>query len=340
MDKILFNGQEVKTFTLKNEHIALICSNYGAKIISIKLQKNIDSYLEIVGGYDQMSQYLGGKQSFGAICGQYANRIAKGKFSLGGKSFQCDQNNNEHCLHGGKEGLYRLMWDVIDCDDQNIHFRILLEDGHMGFPGNVAIDFYIKLDDHTIQLNYTATTDADTIINIATHSYFNLNGFGDILNHKLLLNSDCITPIDNTCIPTGEYYLVDSTPFDFRESKHIGKEINVKDEQLIFGNGYDHNFVLDKRHSSELAAELIGDISNLRMRLYCSQPGLQFYTCNWPGSEIEIGKKHQEYKRHSFVCLEPQHYPDSPNQKHFPNTILRKNEVYSHWVKYEFDWLK
>jgi aldose 1-epimerase len=337
MNSLFYKQQEVKEFTIANKFIKLSCSNFGAKIMSILISQKENSYIDITGGYDTIEEYISGNPAFGALCGRYANRIAYGKFTLNGINYQCDQNNGDHTLHGGHDGLFKSLWDVIEVTESSIHFRTILKDGHMGFPANIVIDYKMSIEENSICLKYEAQTDADTIINLAPHSYFNLNGSGTILNHLLQINADCITPIDSSCIPTGEYQFVESSPFDFRTLKRIGQDINQENEQLAFGKAYDHNFVLDKKDPNELAATLIGDQSELIMKVYTSQPGLQLYTCNWDIKKEETGKNKQKYTRHSFVCLEPQHYPDSPNKKHFPSTILRKNERYSHFTKYEFE---
>jgi len=340
MNLTFYKNQEVKVYSLANQFIKLNCSNFGAKILTIEIVDKNNSRIDITAGYDTIEAYIGGNPAYGALCGRYANRIAKGKFILNGKSYQCDQNNGAHCLHGGSDSLFKSMWDVIEVTENAIHFRTTMDDGHMGFPANIVIDYKISVEQTSIILKYAVESDGDTVINLAPHSYFNLNGQGTVLNHLLQINADCITPIDSSCIPTGEYQFVDSSPFDFRTLKRIGQDINQENEQLAFGKAYDHNFVLNKKDPSELAAILIGDQSNLKMKIYTSQPGLQLYTCNWNTSKIEIGRNKQNYTRHSFVCLEPQHYPDSPNHSHFPTTVLRKNERYSHFTKYEFEWIE
>jgi len=318
-----------------------IITNYGAKLIELMVPDVSGQLTDVVAGYDNIEEYLSGCPYYGAICGRYANRIANGKFSLGQLNYQLDINLPPHTLHGGSKGIQSHAWDWEEQAENRAILKLLSPDGDMGYPGNLSITVTYSIGtDQSLSIKYSAESDRDTVINLATHSYFNLRGKGDILHHNLQINAAQITEIDRDCIPTGRLISVVQTPLDFRMEKEIGLGINTPHPLMQWTNGYDHNFVLqESAMEGDPAAILSEPISGRRMVIYTSQPGLQLYTCNW-GSEIDHGKNGETYHARSFVCLEPQHFPDSPNHPEFPETLLKAGHTYEHWCRYQFENMK
>jgi aldose 1-epimerase len=338
--KSAHQGKPTALYTLKNKNglIAQI-TNYGAIIVSIYVPDRDGILADIVQGYDTIDEYVNGNGPFmGAVCGRCANRIDKGKFALGNKSFSLAVNNGPNHLHGGINGFSKMVWDFIKSTPNSVILQHVSPNGEEGYPGNLKVEVtYTLTDENELRLDFHAITDAITLVNLAGHSYFNLagEGSGDILNQELMINGAFFTPTDETNIPTGEILSVKDTPMNFTRPKKIGKDIDQEDEQLKFGAGYDHNWVLNNRPGAlGLAAVAHDTVSGRIMEVYTTQPGLQFYSANWPDDQKGKGDK-QYGKRWSFA-LETQHFPDSINKAHFPSVILNPGEAYNHSCVYKF----
>jgi aldose 1-epimerase len=337
-DKII-DGKQIQLFTLTNRKgIKVQITNYGARIISINTPDKKEDFKDIVLGYDTIDEYILDDKYFGATVGRFANRIENGKLSIDGKVYQLAQNTGQNHLHGGNKGFSYSVWDVISIDKQKLELKYLSKDGEENYPGNLEISVVFKLTNkNKLKITYKAVTDKTTVVNLTQHSYFNLSGDANtsILNHSVLINADQFTPITKDLIPTGEIRNVENTPMDFRSFKTIGKDINSKDEQLKYGSGYDHNWVL-KSNNKELvlAAAVHEPTSGRYMEVLTNQPGLQFYTGNFLNGTK--GKNNIIYNNRSAFCFETQHFPDSPNQPNFPSTILNPNEEYSYSCIYKF----
>jgi aldose 1-epimerase len=293
-------------------------------------------------GYDTLEPYTKPNPFFGTLVGRYANRIANGEFTLDGKKYTLTKNNGPNSLHGGLRGFDKKAWrpSVISTrDGEALQLTYFSKDGEEGYPGNLtATVTYALTDDNALSIDYQATTDADTVLNLTNHSYFNLAGHGSgrILDHQLTINANKFTPVNATLIPTGEWRSVDGTPFDFRKSTPIGTHIDAQDEQIQFGQGYDHNFVLNRPGSvPSLAARVIDPQSGRVMEVLTTQPGVQFYTANHISGEVK-GKAGAIYRARGAYCFETQHFPDSPNQTSFPTTVLKPGETYRQTTVFRF----
>ncbi len=337
------NGKEINLFLLSNHHgMKVAITNFGAKIVSILVPDKNGLVDDVVLGYDNIEGYFHGNPFFGAIVGRYANRIAKGRFTIEGKTYTLHKNNGDSHLHGGQNGFHNVIWDAQPTRINNEEALILhyfSRDGEENYPGNLNVTVIYQLtNNNELKMQYLAETDKPTIINLTNHSYFNLtgNGRGNILDHHIFINADKFTPVGPDMIPTGELREVENTPFDFRQAIPIGKSIDTHDEQLIIGNGYDHNFVLNKETGYlALAASAFDPQSGRAMDLITDQPGMQFYTENFADGDI-VGKGGTVYGRRSAFCFETQHFPDSPNHRHFPSTELIPGEQYIHNSIYKF----
>lgn len=326
----LWPFSDLRIFTLKSEFMSIRLSNHGARILSIHTPDHRNLWADIVGGYDDVRDYAVRNPYYGAICGRFANRIHQATLRIQEKNFLLNSNDGPHCLHGGSSGLSRQIWTPTRSSQESCSFEYQSPDGEMGFPGNLNIRVdYTILDQNKLKISYTASTDKPTVVNLAAHSYFNLNGGGSVLDHLLTIESDQITEVNEELIPTGRIVSIRDTVFDFTHSRTIHDPLIT---QGVFS--FDHNYVL--RSSGGLACTLNSKQSGRSLKIYTSQPGLQFYICNW-GDHTEIGKNQTIYKAHDFVCLEPQHFPDSPRHPHFPDTTLLPGELYQHWCLYEFD---
>lgn len=328
----LNNGLEVTEFTLSNaKGFRLKVINYGCTITSLVVPDRNGNLGDIVLGYDSLGGYTGSPHYMGAIIGRYANRIAEGKFSIDSKSFALSKNEMHHHLHGGIIGFDKTIWQAKPfetAEGSGVDFYYASPDGEEGYPGNLNVNVrYFLANDSALILTYVARTDKSTIINLTQHSYFNLNGGkGNVLAHLLDIHSNYFLPVDNKLIPTGEIHHVENTPFDFREMKAIGKDLKEDYFQLKYANGYDHNWILQKS-GEELAqaATLHSPESGRTMEIHTTEPGLQLYT----GNSLEgLGKNNVTYHPHSGVCLETQHFPDSPHHPDFPNVQLNPGETY------------
>jgi aldose 1-epimerase len=294
----------------------------------------------VVLGYDHLAGYLKASPHFGCLTGRYGNRIAKGKFTLDGKEYQLAVNNGPNHLHGGLKGIDKKVWAARAYQSAlgpALELKYTSPDGEEHYPGNLSITaVYTLTHDNALRLDYTATTDKATIVNLTQHSYFNLAGKGDVLDHEVTIFAEKFTPVDANLIPTGELRSLDGSPLDFRQPQKIGARINSPDEQIKLGGGYDHNYVLSKPAGQlGLAARVHEPTTGRVLEVLTTEPGVQFYTANFLDGSI-TGKGGWTYqKRHGF-CFEPQHFPDSPNRPNFPSTVLRPGQTYKNTIIYKF----
>ena len=334
------DGKQVKLFTLKNSKgMEVQLTNYGASIVALKVPDKQGVAEDVVLGYDSVQGYVNGKSYFGCVAGRYANRIAQAKFTLDGKVYALAANNGVNSLHGGVRGFDKQVWDAVQ-DGNNVTFTFVSADGEEGYPGKLTVTLTYRLDsnENRLQLQYGASTDKATVLNLANHSYFNLEGQGkgDILNHEIMINAKAFTPVDSTLIPTGEQKKVAGTAFDFTQPVKIGARINdTSDIQIRYGLGYDHNFVLASGNGAlRLAAIVVAPVSGRTLEVLTTEPGVQFYTGNFlNGSEKGKGAV---YGHRSGFCLETQHFPDSPNQPAFPSTVLKPGETFQSTTVFAF----
>jgi aldose 1-epimerase len=311
-------------YTLRNNRgFEVSVTSYGGAITSLKTPG------DIVLGFETLDEYVRNPRYFGALIGRHANRIARGRFSLNGVEYQLPCNNGANHLHGGFNGFDKRDWTVRE-DDNTLHLTYFSKDGEEGYPGNLSAFVDYTLRDNELRIDYRATTDRDTIVNLTNHSYFNLRGAGTILDHELTLNADHFTPVSEDLIPTGEIKSVEGTPWDFRKAKAIGAELDD------VPGGYDHNFVLrDWDATLRLAARLYEPTSGRALEILTTEPGIQFYSGNFLDGSF-IGKNGIAYEKYTGLCLEPQHFPDAPNHPNFPSTVLRSGEEYRHQTIYRF----
>ena len=338
------DGQQVDLYVLTNKNgVQVAITNYGATVVSWKVPDRNGQVADVVLGYDNVKDYEIGKAYFGATVGRYANRIAHGKFTLNGTAYTLAKNDGENHLHGGIKGFSKRVWtakDVSGSNGQALELTYLGKDGEEGYPGNLSVTVVFTLSEkNELKIDYSATTDKDTVLNLTNHSYFNLAGQGsrDILSHQLTLNADRFTPVDATLIPTGELRKVKGTPFDFTQPTAIGARIDQDDEQLKRGKGYDHNWVLNKPKIGvlTLAAELYEPTSGRLLEVRTSEPGVQFYTGNFLDGSAH-GKEGKVYNYRTGMCLETQHFPDSPNHPDFPSTVLKPGQRFHSTTIYKF----
>lgn len=336
-------GEVVDLYTLTNtKGMEVKIANYGGIVVSLRVPDRHGQFDDVVLGFDRLEDYLKGHPYFGAIIGRYANRIAGGRFVLNGVSYQLTLNEGQNHLHGGLRGFDKVVWKarpVKSARGVGVRFAYLSRDGEEGYPGNLSVTVtYLLTEENELRIEYTATTDRDTIVNLTHHSYFNLAGQGrrDILDHLLQINAQYFTPIDANLIPTGEVRFVRGTPFDFTQLTPIGARIEASDEQLRFGRGYDHNWVLEGPPGVlRLAARVVEPSSGRVLEVWTTEPGLQFYSGNFLDVTI-TGKEGRIYHQRYGFCLEPQHFPDSPNKPHFPSVVLRKGARYHTTTVYKF----
>jgi aldose 1-epimerase len=333
------DGREAHLFTLSNKSgMQVIISDFGGTVVSIKVPDRNGKIGDVVHGYDTLDGYQQGTASFGATVGRYANRIGGAKFSLDGKEYTLEKNNGENHLHGG---FNKVLWDAQPGASKagpSLKIHYLSKDGEENFPGNLSVTVVFTLTDaNELKIEYTATTDKKTVLNLTNHSYFNLAESGAILNHQLTLKASRFTPVDAGMIPTGELRPVAGTPFDFRQATAIGARIEQDDEQLKLGHGYDHNWVLDAGMKAEpsLAAILYEPTTGRVVEAWTTEPGIQIYTSNFLDGTSH-GKGDNKYERRSAVCLETQHFPDSPNHPDFPTTTLAPGKEFHSTTIYKF----
>jgi aldose 1-epimerase len=337
------DGHKIHLYELSNtQGMEAAITNYGAALVSLKIPGLHKKTVDVTLGYDSLQGYMQGGHYFGCTVGRYANRIAGGKFTLLDKAYVLEQNEGENHLHGGNCGFDKAVWKAEKLDSNSTPALVLKyasSDGEEGYPGNLSVTVIYRLtDENELKIDYEAQTDQPTVINLTHHSYFNLAGAGsgDITGHLLTIFADHFTPVDQHLIPTGELRPVADTPLDFRQPFEIGARIGAEDEQLLLGNGYDHNWVLNKpKGVLDIAARVIEPLSGRTMEVYTTEPGIQFYTGNFLDGRIS-GKESRTYGRRSGLCLETQHFPNSPNQPEFPSTVLNPDETYQQSTFYRF----
>jgi aldose 1-epimerase len=349
------DGKAVDLYTLANAHgMRVRIMTYGGIIVSLEVPDRRGQLADVVLGFDRLEEYLKGHPFFGALVGRYGNRIAKGQFTLDGVAYTLVRNNDENHLHGGTKGFDKVVWkakEIKKPDAVGIELTYVSKDGEEGYPGNLScvVTYLLARATNELRVDYEATTDKPTVVNLTQHSYFNLKGAGngDILGHEITINADRFTPVDSGLIPTGELKPVKGTPFDFTKPVAIGARINDDDEQLRFGKGYDHNFVLMDRKPADpnivhpdlaglkAAAEVTEPTTGRAMAVWTTEPGVQFYVGNFlDGSNV--GKGGKAYGHRYGFCLETQHFPDSPNRPSFPSVVLRPGETYRHTTVFAF----
>jgi aldose 1-epimerase len=337
----LSDGREVESCTLKNSNgMEMEVLSFGGIVRRLLVPDRNGLLEDVVMGYDDLDSYERNNPYFGAIIGRFGNRIANARFSLEGNEFNLNANNGPNCLHGA-DGFHQVIWGMEPYTNETEVGVILTytsPSGEMGFPGNLNVRVTYSLDDgDNFKVDYHATTDAITVINLTHHSYFNLSACKeDILNHDLVINADRFLPVNEHLVPTGQLQAVEGTPFDFRRTKLVGEDISLNHEQLKLGNGYDHNWVLNRESSDlDLAATLGHKASGRNMDIYTTEPGIQFFSGNLPDGAF-IGKGLFPYPGRYGICLETQHFPNSPNQPEFPSSVLRPGEVYSSRTVHKF----
>ena len=336
------DGEDVERFRLQNTAGAeASIITYGATLVSLATPDRDGLIEDIVLGYDSLAGYLEANPYFGSIVGRYANRIAEGAFTLDGETYTLARNNGPNHLHGGVKGFDKANWEVEqiieDTNQVGVSLNYVSTDGEEGYPGTLNVRVtYLLTEDNRLIVDYEATTDKATPVNLTQHAYFNLAGEGSVEDHHLTLAASHYIPVDSTLIPTGVILSVEGTAFDFRGGNRIGEQIDDDDQQLLYGGGYDHNFVLDRVSGDlVLAATVLEPESGRILEVHTTKPGMQFYTGNFLDGSI-TGKNGVQYGRRSGFCLETQYYPDSPNQPNFPSSILRPGEVYQTQTVFAF----
>jgi aldose 1-epimerase len=337
------DGKAVDIYTLRNANgVEARIMTYGGIVVSMKVPDKKGKFDDVVLGCNTVTEYEKPLPYFGALIGRYGNRIANGKFSLNGQSYTLVTNDGPNALHGGPKGFDKVVWTAKPVDNKlgpSLEMSYISKDGEEGYPGNLTITaLYTLTADNALRLEYTAVTDKDTVVNLTQHSYFNLagEGNGDILKHEVFMPAKSFTPVNSTLIPTGELRPVKGTPFDFTTSTAIGARIGQDDEQLKFGKGYDHNWVIREQGGDLTSMALVYEPQSGRtLEVLSTEPGLQFYTGNFLDGTI-VGKSGKAYAFRSAFCMEPQHFPDSPNQPKFPTTVLKVGQVYKNVIMYKF----
>ncbi|WP_234735661.1 aldose epimerase family protein [Tellurirhabdus bombi] len=336
------DGKKTDLYTLKNDKgVQVAITNYGGRIVSLIVPDKDGQSVDVNLGYNSVDEYLSNSEDFfGSLIGRYGNRIAKGKFTLDGKEYTLPVNNGPNSLHGGKKGFNTKVWDAKQIDPKTVELTYVSKDGEEGYPGTLTTKVvYTLTDDNAIKIDYEATTDKSTVVNLTNHSYFNLNGEGSgpIADHLLTINADRYTPVDETLIPTGELAPVENTPFDFRKPTAIGTRADADHPQIKAGGGYDHNFVLNGGQTTapRKIATVESPKTGIVMEVLTTEPGVQFYGGNFLNGKNK-GKIGQAYEKRNAFCLETQHFPDSPNQASFPSTVLKPGQTYKTTTIYQF----
>lgn len=334
-------GKKVSLYWIKNKNIQAAFTNYGGRLVSLLVKNKNNEFVDVVVGFKSIQEYQNSTEPyFGATIGRVGNRIAKGKFNLNGKSYSIPINNGENALHGGTKGYQDVVWNAEKTNDQTLVFTYVSPDMEMGFPGNLKVKVtYSVTNDNEVKMEYEATTDKTTIVNLTNHAFFNLNGEGNgtILNHIVQFNAKEYTPVDKGLIPTGKLETVIGTPFDFTTPHAIGERIKTNNVQLANGGGYDHNFVLHatKANSMIHVGSVTGDLSGVVMNVYTEEPGFQFYSGNFMQGKNTFKSGAKDDYRTAFA-LETQHFPDAPNQPNFPSITLEPKAVYHTISVYKF----
>lgn len=334
----IIDGKKVNLFWIENKGIKAAFTNYGGRLVGLWVADKNGKPTDVVVGMNSAAGFKNATEPyFGATIGRVGNRIAKGKFILEGKQYQVPLNNGKNALHGGVKGFQDVVWDAVKTNENTLVFSYVSPDGEQGFPGNLKVKVtYTITDDNSVKMEYEATTDKTTVVNLTNHAFFNLNGEGNgtILNHELQIYANEFTPVDEGLIPNGELKAVKNTPFDFTSKHTVGERIETKDEQLKIGKGYDHNYVLNgtKKNGLNHAATISGDKSGIVMDIFTQEPGLQFYSGNFMQSKNTFKSGSKDDFRTAFA-LETQHFPDAPNQPKFATIVLKPGQKY-HTVSY------
>lgn len=334
------NGKTTQLYTLKNSNGMEVCiTNFGGRIVSVMVPDKNGNFQDVVLGFDSIADYINIPSDFGASIGRYANRINQGKFVLDGDTIQLPQNNFGHCLHGGPTGWQYQVYAGEQLNDSTLYLTMQSADGDNNFPGNVTAHVtYTLLSNNSIDIKYDATTDKKTVINMTNHSYFNLSGNPQnaITDNILYVNADSITPVDSTFMTTGEMLVLNENCMDFRNAKPINEAIDMNNQQIKFGNGIDHNYVLNtKGNINEVAVKLTSPTSGITLSVYTDEPGIQVYTGNFLDGTV-TGKKGIVYNQRTAICLESQHYPDSPNKPQWPSVVLEPGQTYQSHCIFQF----
>lgn len=335
------DGKQVHIYTLKNLNgMEVSLTNLGGKVVQLIVPDRDGNPVDVVLGHDSIADYLSSEEAyFGAICGRYANRIAKGTFSIDGHEYRLPINNGPNSLHGGVVGFNAVVWEVVKYNPRKLHLRYVSTDGEEGYPGTLTVDvIYTLEDENELKITYQATTDRPTVVNLTNHSYFNLSGEGDpsIHDHFLTIPAKAYLPTDDTAIPYGDPQEVTGTPFDFTTPHTIGERIDTDMDQLNWARGYDHTYVIDKPLGEMgLCAICHSPKTGISMAVYSTQPGMQVYTGNWMTGNMR-GKGQSTYPARAAVCFETQHFPDSPNKPAYPTTLLRPGEEYRETTTFSF----
>ncbi|TKB99249.1 galactose mutarotase [Pedobacter cryophilus] len=338
----VIDGKETHLYVLENSKgMKAFFTNYGGRLVNLFVPNKDGQLINVVVGLKDLNNYIKTPDAYyGATIGRYGNRIANGKFTIDGKEYTSSINNGKNTLHGGAKGYHYVVWDAKKLDVHTLELSYLSKDMEEGYPGNLTVKvIYSLTDDNELKMEYTATTDKATVLNLTNHAYFNLNGEGNgtILNHKLQIYADKYTPVDSTLIPTGKIEAVASTPFDFTKAESIGARIENANEQLKFGLGYDHNYVLSGKQAMGMnhAATVTADLTSIIMDVYTQEPGLQFYSGNFMAGNNVLKNGTKDDFRTAF-CLETQHFPNAPNQANFPTTVLKPGQQYHTISVYKF----
>lgn len=335
-------GKQVKLFILKGKNgMQAAITNYGGRVVSLLVKDQKGEMVDVAAGFDNLKGYIESAGNYyGALIGRYGNRIAKGHFKLDTAEYQLYINNGPNTLHGGRVGFDSKVWDAEQPNPHQLVLTYHSPDMEEGFPGNLDVKVtYTITRYNSLEIMYEATTDKPTVVNLTNHTYFNLNGWGhgDVLKHILQINADHFTPVDENLIPTGKIESVKGTPFDFRAPLPIGYGINdTTSDQIKFGKGYDHNFVLNKPNTQDPVITVLGDQTGLIMKVFTTEPGVQFYTGNFMKGAFKMKGGHPDAYRNAF-CLETQHFPDSPNHPDFPSTVLQPGKKYKSITLYQFE---
>ena len=338
----VIDGKPTALYVLKNASGTEACiTNYGGRWVSMMVPDKNGKMTDVLLGYDNIRQYVDNpRKNYGSIIGRYANRIAKGRFTLDGMEYTLPQNENGNCLHGGPAGFHTRIWDAKQMDEQTLQLNYLSSDGEAGFPGNLHVQVTYRLtDDNTMDIKYKATTDKPTVICLTSHGYFNLSGKDDsqVLNHNIRIDADRYAEVDSVLIPTGKINPVEGTPMVLRHSVTIGDNIDNSCPQLVYGRGYGLHWVLNAQGDiHRLAAEATSSESGIAMQVYTTEPGVLFYTGNMMDENGDKGKHGVEYPNRGALCLETEHCPDSPNHPNFPSVVLRPGETYTSETIYKF----
>ncbi|WP_160066731.1 aldose epimerase family protein [Sphingobacterium bovisgrunnientis] len=335
-----FDNKDVLQYVIGNDKVKVSVTNFGARIVSLIVNDKAGNPVDVLLGYDTADEFIKNTDNFyGAVVGRFGNRIGNATFTLNGQKYELEKNDGDNSLHGGTNGVYNKVWDVKSHSGESITLEYLSPDGEAGYPGNVTMQVTYKVNANGgLEIDYSGVTDKETILNLTSHGYFNLNGEGDttILDHELWIDANKITEVNKSLIPTGKSINILGTAFDFTKPKLIGKDINRSTDQLKYGQGYDHNFELNKKDGFAEVASLYAPNTGIEMKILTTEPGLQFYSGNFMSDEDPKGKGGKAYPFRAALCLETQHFPDAPNHDNFPSTTLRPGEKYTSKTEYRF----